>query len=66
MKLSVIVPVYNEEATVEVILKKLLKVKEVNEVILVDDGSTDKKPQILKKIKHRKLRKYRQSKNDKD
>jgi len=65
MKLSVIVPVYNEESTVEVILKKLLKVKEVSQVVLVDDGSTDKTPQILKKIKHRKLKKYHQPNNGK-
>lgn len=41
MKLSVIVPVYNEQDTVKKILGKLAEVKEVSEVIVVDDGSTD-------------------------
>lgn len=56
MKLSVIVPVYNEEATVKIILDRLLKEKNVSEVIVVDDGSTDKTPKILKKMRHRKLK----------
>ena len=43
-KLSIIIPVFNEEKTIEQILKKVLflklgKIKK--EVILVDDGSSD-------------------------
>lgn len=44
MKLSIIVPVYNEERTVGVLLKKLisLSIPEIEkEIIVVDDGSTD-------------------------
>ncbi|RMH56589.1 MAG: glycosyltransferase family 2 protein [Candidatus Hydrogenedentota bacterium] len=41
MKLSVIVPVYNERATIREILAKVLEVSEVSEVIVVDDASTD-------------------------
>ena len=48
MKLSVIVPVFNEENTIVQLLKKLVVVNEVNEVIIVDDGSTDT---TLKQIK---------------
>jgi len=48
MKLSVIVPVYNEQATAKRLLDKLKKVKQVSEIVIVDDGSTDKTPQILK------------------
>lgn len=55
-KLTTIVPVYNEEATVKVLLKKLLEVKEVKEVIVVNDGSTDSTRSILQKMKHRKLK----------
>lgn len=55
MKLSVIVPVYNEAATIETLLRNLLKVSEVTEVIVVDDGSTDRTPKLLSKIKHKKL-----------
>lgn len=50
LKLSIIMPVYNEEQTVEEILKKLLKVKEVFEVVVVDDGSTDKSAKLIKAL----------------
>lgn len=44
MKLSIIIPLYNEEKTVEEILEKVIKVdlgKWEKEVIVVDDASTD-------------------------
>lgn len=45
-KLSVIVPAYNEENTIEVVLKKLLEVKldgnMTKEIVVVNDASTDK------------------------
>jgi dolichol-phosphate mannosyltransferase len=50
-KLSVIIPVYNEEQYVAAVLKRLLKLKLPfgleKELIVVDDGSTDKTRQIL-------------------
>lgn len=60
MKLSVVVPVYNEEATVKKILKKLLKVKEIDEIVVVDDGSTDGTKKILDAQKSKKIKIYRQ------
>ncbi len=50
MKLSVIMPVYNEEKTVSAAVKKILLQRVVHEVIIVNDGSTDKTPTILKKL----------------
>lgn len=54
MKLSIIVPVYNEEKTVKEILNKVKKVRLpkplVKEIIVIDDGSQDKTPDILKNI----------------
>jgi len=43
VKLSVLVPVYNEEATVEALLERVLAAEAPveKEVIVVDDGSTD-------------------------
>lgn len=41
MKLSVIIPVYNERETVEEIVRAVLAVERADEIILVDDGSTD-------------------------
>ena len=52
-KLSIIVPVYNEVKTVEIILKKLVHLKVYNnlqkELIIIDDCSTDGSIDILKK-----------------
>jgi glycosyltransferase involved in cell wall biosynthesis len=50
MKLSVIVPVYNEENTISEILRKLTKIKHVKQVIVVDDGSQDTSVQIISKL----------------
>lgn len=58
MKLSIIVPVYNEEKTIlEVIsnLEKLVIPAISKEVIVVDDGSTDKTREKLKNIKSAKI-----------
>ncbi|HRO24904.1 MAG TPA: glycosyltransferase family 2 protein, partial [Promineifilum sp.] len=41
MKVSVIIPVYNEFATVEPAVRAVLAVDEADEIIMVDDGSTD-------------------------
>lgn len=54
MKLSIIIPIYNEEATLRKIISKVKKVKMpkgiTKEIIAVNDGSTDKTSQILNKI----------------
>ena len=53
MLLSVIIPNYNEEKTLEIIINKVVKQKEnINlEIIVVDDFSSDKSREILKKLK---------------
>lgn len=50
MSLSVIIPVLNEEKTILQVINKVLKQKNTGEIIIVDDGSTDKTPQILAKL----------------
>jgi glycosyltransferase involved in cell wall biosynthesis len=47
MKLSVIVPVYNEEKTVGEVLSRLLTLKVDREIIAVDDGSNDGTADVL-------------------
>lgn len=59
VKLSVIVPVYNEEKTVAQVLKKLVAVRDVNEVVVVDDGSQDKSGAIIKKLNVKKVKYFR-------
>ena len=49
-KLSIIVPVYNEESTIQLILKKINESKIDNidfEIIIVNDGSTDNSVKII-------------------
>jgi dolichol-phosphate mannosyltransferase len=46
-KLSLIIPVYNEGATLEELLQRVLASPVDLEVILVDDGSSDDSPEIL-------------------
>ncbi len=48
MKLSVIMPVFNEESTIEEILKQVRAVGLADEIIIVDDGSTDRTRELLK------------------
>ncbi|MBN2406623.1 MAG: glycosyltransferase family 2 protein [Elusimicrobia bacterium] len=62
-KLSVIIPVYNEENTVREILEKVLAVKIDKEVIVVDDGSTDSTAGILRGIAHPDLKVFIKDKN---
>ena len=42
MRISIIVPIYNEERLIRQLLKTLEPVKEKAEIILVDGGSTDR------------------------
>lgn len=55
-------PVFNEAKTVAIVLKKLLKVTAVKEIIVVDDGSTDKTASKIKKVLSKKI-KYLHKKN---
>ncbi len=56
MKLSVIVPVYNEENNIKEVVKKVEKVNIDKEIIIVDDGSTDKTSQILNYFKGKDIK----------
>jgi glycosyltransferase involved in cell wall biosynthesis len=49
-RLSVIIPVYNEAATVHRIIEKVLAVPVDKEVIAVDDGSTDGSAEELRRL----------------
>ena len=40
-RLSIVIPVYNERATVEELLKRVQAVPFDKEIVVVDDGSTD-------------------------
>jgi glycosyltransferase involved in cell wall biosynthesis len=48
--LSVVIPAYNEEATLENVVEEVLKLSQVLEAIVVDDGSTDGTPAVCERL----------------
>src|SRR5262249_5783855 len=48
--LSVVIPVYNERATIEELLWRVQSVEIEKEIIVVDDGSTDGTEELLRAI----------------
>ncbi len=52
MKLSVIIPVYNEEKTIREIVEKVQAVPLEKEIIIIDDGSTDQSRAIVEDFRH--------------
>lgn len=63
MKLSVIIPAYNEEKTIGKVLEGLKQVKEVYEIVVVDDCSTDKTGEVVKKSDNPLVKLVRHEKN---
>ena len=57
VKLSVVIPCYNEKFTIEKIISKISKLQINIEIIVVDDYSTDGSREIIKKIKNRLIKK---------
>ena len=56
MLLSIIVPAYNEENNIEILIKKLIKLDFSNlnfdkEIIVINDGSTDRTGEIIDSFK---------------
>ena len=54
MKLSVIIPVYNESKSIEEILHRVQATDMAAEIVVVDDGSVDGSRDILKKLDGKK------------
>ena len=68
-KLSIVVPVWNEERTLQTLIDKLLSVKFNNdiekEIIIINDGSMDKTWEIMQKLEkdHSEIKVYSNEKN---
>ena len=56
MKITAILPIFNEEKTVANVLSVLLKDEQLNEVVVVDDASTDNSLNIVKSFQSDKLK----------
>ena len=55
MKVTAVVPVYNEEKTIKGVLEVLSSSKDIDEILVIDDGSTDKTPDIIKRLQANKM-----------
>ena len=63
-RLSVVIPVYNEASSIEVILRRVLAVPIEKEVVVVDDGSTDGTGEALARLQQElPIRVIRQPRN---
>jgi len=49
-RVSVIVPVYNEERTLEEVIRRIRATGAVHEIVAVDDGSGDRSAEILRAV----------------
>ncbi len=50
LTLSVIIPCYNEVSSIEAVVDRVQTMEVVNEILIVDDGSTDGTREVLQKI----------------
>ncbi|TNF26759.1 MAG: glycosyltransferase family 2 protein, partial [Deltaproteobacteria bacterium] len=63
MKVTALVPCYNEESSLLTILEKLETLDHIHEVIFVDDCSTDKSHEIASNFRSEKLKVFKQTHN---
>jgi glycosyltransferase involved in cell wall biosynthesis len=56
VKLSVLIPVYNEERTLEEVVRRVRSIELPKEIILVDDGSKDRSREILTQLQQQSER----------
>lgn len=53
--ISIIIPAYNEEIRIKDTLESIKGINEINEIIVVDDGSTDKTTKIASEVNSEKI-----------
>lgn len=59
--ISIIIPAYNEEASIEQVIQEILKLDLEKEIIVVDDGSRDKTAEIVALYSEVRLLKHAQN-----
>ena len=61
--ISIIIPAYNEELKIKDTLESIKNIKEIDEIIVVDDGSSDKTSEVAKSVQSDKINVITQSQN---
>ena len=54
--LSIIIPFYNEEKSIKEVANKLISTFSESKLVFIDDGSTDKSLECIKKIKNKNIK----------
>ena len=60
---SIIIPAYNEEQKIKNTLLGIVDIDKINEIIVVDDGSSDNTEQAAKSVKNDKVKVFKLDKN---
>lgn len=60
---SIIIPAYNEENKIIKTLENIVDIDEINEILVVDDGSSDNTFEFAKKVKSEKIKLHKLEKN---
>jgi glycosyltransferase involved in cell wall biosynthesis len=60
---SVLIPAFNEESTIEQVLRTVLEQDVVKEIVVVDDGSTDGTIDAVLRVDDPRIRLFRQAQN---
>lgn len=61
--ISIIIPAYNEADKIKDTLENIIDINEINEIIVVDDGSSDNTVEIASSIKNDKVKVFKLDKN---
>lgn len=61
--ISIIIPAYNEEARIKNTLESIKNIKEIDEIVVIDDGSSDKTAEVASSIANEKIIVLRLDKN---
>ena len=61
--ISIIIPAYNEENKIKDTLESIKEIDEINEILVIDDGSSDKTSEIAKSVNNKKIKVFTLQKN---
>lgn len=61
--ISIIIPAYNEENRIKNTLESIVGIEDINEIVVVDDGSSDDTYKVASEIKNEKLKVFKLDKN---